>query len=191
MKTLLETDRLILRALDDNHWCEVLSFLEKGRHIFERYEATKVPMYYTELYQKGILTQEYTATLGNRYVRYYISLKDEINADEKSERIIGTVSCGCLSAEPYSCGTVGYKFDEDYWHKGYAREAVSCVIDEVFKELKLHRIIAYVMEGNEPSIKLLENMGFRLEGLCEKNIKVNGTWQNHRLYAMINPYEEM
>ena len=179
----METDRLILRVLDENYCSNVLAFLEKGRHIFEKYEAAKVPMYYTEIYQKGVLSQEYTATLGNRYVRYYVSLRD--NPDV----IIGTVSCGSLSTEPFCCGTLGYKFDEDYWHKGYAREAISCVMDAVFTELNLHRIIAYVMEENVPSIKLLENMGFRLEGLCEKNIKVNGTWQNHRLYAMLNPYE--
>ena len=183
MKTLLETDRLIMRVLDDNYWQPVLNFLKKGSHIFEKYEASKAPLYYTEIYQKGVLSQEYTATLGNRYVRYYISLK------EQPEVIIGTVSCGGLSAEPYCCGTIGYKFDEDYWHKGYAREAVSCMLDEVFRELKLHRVIAYVMEGNEPSIRLLETMGFRLEGLCEKNIKISGEWQNHRLYAMLNPYE--
>lgn len=185
MKNLLETDRLILRVLDDNYWRPVLAFLEKGRHIFELYEASKAPLYYTEIYQKGVLLQEYTATLGNRYVRYYISLK------EKPEEIIGTVSCGGLSAEPFSCGTLGYKFDEDYWHRGYAREAIGCVVKEIFLELKLHRVIAYVMESNEPSIKLLENMGFRMEGLCEKNIKVNGTWQNHWLYAMLNPYEDI
>ena len=183
MKILLETDRLILRVLDDNYWREVLSFLEKGRHIFELYEAEKVPMYYTEIYQKGVLSQEYAATLGNRYVRYYVSLK------ENQDVIIGTVSCGSISAEPFRCGTIGYKFDEDYWHKGYAKEAVSRVIDEIFNELGLHRLVANVMETNEPSIKLLENMGFRLEGLCEKNIRVNGAWQNHRLYAMLNPYE--
>lgn len=172
-----------VRALDDNHWKKVLSFLEKGRHIFEKYEPRKVSMYYTEIYQKGVLSQEYTATLGNRYVRYYISLKDN------PEIIIGTVSCGNISSDPFACGTIGYKFDEDYWHRGYAREAIGKVMDEIFKELGLHRLVANVMEGNEPSIKLLENMGFRLEGLCEKNIKVNGTWQNHRLYAMLNPYE--
>jgi RimJ/RimL family protein N-acetyltransferase len=47
------------------------------------------------------------------------------------------------------------------------------------------------MEGNEPSIKLLEAVGFSLEGLCEKNLKVKGVWKTHRLYALLNPYEEL
>ena len=183
MKIMLETDRLILKALEEQDWRIVLSFLEKGRHIFEQYEASKAPMHYTEIYQRGVLNQEYNATLSNRYVRYYVFLK------EAPKTIIGTVSCGSIATEPFNCGTIGYKFDKDYWNKGYAREAIGCTIDEIFKELRLHRLIANVMETNEPSIKLLENMGFRLEGLCEKNIKVNGVWQNHRLYAMLNPYE--
>ena len=184
MKVLLETDRLILRVLDDEYVGPVLAFLKKGRHIFEKYEAEKVPLYYTELYQKGVLSQEYSATLGDRYVRYYVSLK------EKPEQVIGTVSCGSISTEPFCCGTLGYKFDEEFWHKGYAREAISKVMDEIFLYLKLHRLIAHVLEDNEPSIKLLERIGFRLEGLCEKNIRVNGQWKNHRLYAILNPYED-
>ena len=64
------------------------------------------------------------------------------------------------------------------------------MVGEVFKELKLHRLIAYVMEHNAPSIKLLEAVGFRMEGLCEKNLIVNGVWENHMLYAMLNPDEE-
>ncbi len=183
MEILLETERLILKALNEDDWRKVLSFLEKGKDIFEQYEAAKAPMYYTEIYQKGVLNQEYNATLSNRYVRYYVFLKDE------PRMVIGTVSCGGMSSEPFNCGTIGYKFDKDYWNRGYAREAVSCTINEIFKKLPIHRLIANVMEDNVPSIKLLENMGFRLEGLCEKNIRVNGTWRNHRLYAMLNPYE--
>ncbi len=183
MKSVLETDRLILKALDEDDWKCVLDFLEKGRHIFERFEAEKVPLYYTKLYQKGVLANESAATRGDRYIRYYVFLK------EQPEVVVGTVSCGNIMGEPHSVGTLGYKFDEDYWHQGYASEAITKVLSEVFAQLKLHRVMAYVMEGNIPSIKLLERLGFRLEGLCEKNLKVNGQWENHRLYAMLNPYE--
>ena len=183
MKVVLETDRLILKALDESSWKCVLAFLEKGRHIYEKYEAEKVPIYYTKLYQKGVLSSESAATRGDRYVRYYVFLKGQPDV------VIGTVSCGNIMSEPHSNGTLGYKFDEDYWHNGYATEAITAVLNEIFIHLKLHRVMAYVMEGNEPSIKLIERLGFRLEGLCEKTLKVNGRWENHRLYAMLNPYE--
>ena len=183
MEMTLETDRLMLRALKDKEWQKVLNFVEKGRDIFEKYEVSKPPLYYSKIYQKGVLEQEYNAMLGNRYVRYYVFLKEE------PDIVIGTVSCGNITSDPFCSGTLGYKFDKDYWHKGYATEAISWTVEQIFKELCLHRIIANVMETNNPSIKLLENMGFRLEGLCEKNIRVNGVWQNHRLYAMLNPYE--
>lgn len=184
MKLCVETDRLILRALDESSCDMVLSFLCKGKDIFEKYEMARPPLYYTPMYQKSILAQEYTATLSNRYVRYYVFLKDDPSV------VIGTVSCGSIIGEPYCCGTMGYKFDKDYWHKGYAREALRAVIEEIFQEIKLHKLIAYVMEGNMPSIELLEAVGFSLEGLCEKNLKVNGVWETHRLYGLLNPYEE-
>lgn len=185
MKVLIETERLVLRALDDSSENRriVLNFLNKGRDIFEKYEMAKVPMYYTEVYQKNVLSTEFSATLGNRYVRYYVFLKGN------PDIVIGTVSCGSITPEPYCAGTIGYKFDEDYWHMGYAREALRAVLEEIFAELKLHRLIAYVMETNVPSVKLLESVGFRMEGLCERNLKVNGVWENHLLYAILNPYE--
>ena len=83
-----------------------------------------------------------------------------------------------------------YQTIKEMLEDGYAREALRAVIEEIFEEIKLHRLIAYVMEGNEPSIKLLEAVGFSLEGLCEKNLKVNGVWETHRLYGLLNPYEE-
>lgn len=183
MKILVETERLILKALNEDDCHQVLDFLSKGREIFEKYEMAKVPLYYSDTYQKSVLSQEFSATVSNRYVRYYIYLK------EMPQIIIGTVSCGSITGEPYCCGTIGYKFDKDFWHKGYAREALRAVIEEIFSEIKLHRLIAYVMEDNEPSIKLLEAVGFELEGICERNLRVNGVWRNHRLYALLNPYE--
>lgn len=184
MKVCVETDRLSLRVLDEGGCDMVLSFLSKGRDVFEQYEMKRPPLYYTPIYQKSVLNQEHMATLGNRYVRYYVFLKEDPTV------VIGTVSCGNIMGEPYCCGTIGYKFDKAYWHQGYAREALRAVIEEIFQEIKLHRVIAYVMEENEPSIKLLEAVGFSLEGLCEKNLKVNGVWQTHRLYGLLNPYEE-
>lgn len=184
MKDIIETDRLILKNLNEFNVNKVLDFLEKGRHIFENYEMEKVPIYYTDLYQRNVLSQEYTATKNNRYVRYYVFLK------EQPDVIIGTISCGSITPDPYECGTIGYKFDEDYWHRGYARESLRAVIEEIFAEIKLHRLIAYVMDDNIPSCKLLEAVGFEVEGVCKKNLKVNGVWKNHILYALLNPYEE-
>ena len=76
MKVLVETERLILRSLDGDHSAEVLDFLYKGRELFEKYEMTKAPLYYSEMYQKSVLSQEHAATLNNKYVRYYVYLKN-------------------------------------------------------------------------------------------------------------------
>ena len=37
---------------------------------------------------------------------------------------------------------------------------------------------------NEASIRMLEGAGFRREGLARNYLKINGTWQDHLLYAL-------
>ena len=55
----------------------------------------------------------------------------------------------------------------------------------MFDDLKLHRIEAFVMPENNPSIKLLESLYFQKEGLLQKNAKIQGHWEDHILYGLV------
>ena len=79
----------------------------------------------------------------------------------------------------------GYKFDPEFWHKGYAREAMSFGISLMFNELNLHRVEAYVMKENIASIRLLSALDFQLEGICQKSIRIRGKWEDHMLFALV------
>lgn len=59
----------------------------------------------------------------------------------------------------------------------------------VFEELKLHRIEAPIMPRNETSINVVSKLGFTNEGIAKKLIKVNGIWEDHIRWALINDYE--
>jgi ribosomal-protein-alanine N-acetyltransferase len=47
-------------------------------------------------------------------------------------------------------------------------EALSAIIDFGFGEMELNRLEAVVMPENTASIKMLEKLGFRKEGLLEE-----------------------
>ena len=47
-------------------------------------------------------------------------------------------------------------------------EALSAIIDFGFGEIELNRLEAVVMPENTASIKMLEKLGFRKEGLLEE-----------------------
>ena len=63
--------------------------------------------------------------------------------------------------------TIGY-FLEEHWGQGIASEAVSIVIEFLFKKVNINRIQAEVMPANEPSKRVLLKNGFIREGLLRQ-----------------------
>lgn len=83
-----------------------------------------------------------------------------------------------------SC-TLGYWMGEPHAGKGVMSKAVKRIVPYVFNDLKLHRLEAAAISTNRPSISLLEKCGFQFEGKVRKYLKINGEWQDHRLYSIL------
>ena len=49
----------------------------------------------------------------------------------------------------------------------------------------LHRVEAACIPTNLASVRLLEKSGFRREGYARSYLCINGTWQDHLLYARL------
>ena len=49
----------------------------------------------------------------------------------------------------------------------------------------LHRVEAACIPTNNASIRLLEKTGFVREGFAREYLCINGTWQDHLLYARL------
>jgi ribosomal-protein-alanine N-acetyltransferase len=69
--------------------------------------------------------------------------------------------------------------------RGYMTAAVRALIPVVFDVLRLHRLEAACIPTNLASIRLLEKTGFRREGYARGYLCINGTWQDHLLYARL------
>lgn len=67
---------------------------------------------------------------------------------------------------------IGYLFARDIWGQGIAREAVAAVIANLFAEGQ-RRIFADTDPDNAGSIRLLERLGFTLEG------RLRAEWHTH------------
>jgi ribosomal-protein-alanine N-acetyltransferase len=175
-----ETNRLLLKVLGPDYAEQVLDFYLEDQELFERYEADRSPNFYTKEHHAHLLEVEYRLILKMQLVRFYVFLKED------PEHIIGTVSLYDL-ALPYSRGEVGYKFSSRYHHRGYASEAMEKLIDIAFTELHVHRLCARVLEQNTPSIRLLEALGFKKEGICRDYMCLKGQWLDHLQYSLIVP----
>jgi ribosomal-protein-alanine N-acetyltransferase len=72
-------------------------------------------------------------------------------------------------------------------HRGYATEALQFLTDQIFGDMKLHRITAWVLPDNRPSIRLLERIGFAYEGISRGYLYMHGEWMDHAQYSMLSP----
>lgn len=67
---------------------------------------------------------------------------------------------------------IGYLIAPDLWGAGIAREAVAAVVAQLFAEGQ-RRVFADVDPDNDGSIRLLERLGFTLEG------RLRAEWHTH------------
>jgi len=81
--------------------------------------------------------------------------------------------------------TLGYWIGAPYARKGFMRDALSAAAPFIFDHLRLHRVEAACLPHNLASMKLLDQSGFSREGLARRYLKINGAWQDHVTFALI------
>jgi RimJ/RimL family protein N-acetyltransferase len=105
-----------------------------------------------------------------------------------SGKVIGNVY---LAEQDCRNWEIGYVFNQNYWHNGYASEAVREMMNWAFSEKNAHRITAMCNPLNVASWKLLERIGMRREGHLKSNVffnkDANGSpiWQDTYEYAVL------
>lgn len=82
---------------------------------------------------------------------------------DASDRLIGT--CGfCSWSLAHAHAELAYDLAPAYWGRGLMRRAVEQVLSWAFDTAHFHRVHAFVMTSNAPSIRLLEALRFEREG---------------------------
>jgi RimJ/RimL family protein N-acetyltransferase len=59
-------------------------------------------------------------------------------------------------------------YDDEYWSKGYGKEATSLMVEYGFDILNLNRIQLHVSSENEKGIKAYQKAGFSVEGVLRE-----------------------
>jgi ribosomal-protein-alanine N-acetyltransferase len=152
---VIETERLVLReiTLDDAEWyLEHFSRKEvvegQGFPAPESLEAAKKEL---ETFIVGVFRER----MG---FRWGITLKG-------SRRLIGSLGFYRWVQPTGHMAEMGYDLQADHWSKGIMSEAMNAVIDFGFERMKLNRIEATAMPHNVRSRRLLERLGFKMEGV--------------------------
>lgn len=174
MKFQLGSTRLILRTFEEK---DIGSFSAyRSDPEIARYQGWKAPY---SLEQAATFIEKMSEkTPGKPDQWYQLALELKSNG-----QMIGDctfhLSKDCQQAE------IGMTVARSYQGKGYASEAVSCMLNYLFSQLELHRVYANVDPRNTASIRMLTKLGFRHEGLFRQSTWLKGEWVDEDWYALL------
>jgi ribosomal-protein-alanine N-acetyltransferase len=104
--------------------------------------------------------------------------------DGAGTRILGRVALTHVVRRAEQSAALGYWIDVDHQRRGLMTESVAGTLGFAFGPAGLRRVQASVMPRNVASVRLLQQLGFRVEGFAERYLKIAGRWEDHLLFAL-------
>ena len=80
---------------------------------------------------------------------------------------------------------IGYCLHPDSWNHGYMTEAARALIGFGFRDWDMHRVFSRVDPENLGSIRVVEKCGMRLEGHLLKSDWIKGEWRDMLVFAVL------
>lgn len=105
-------------------------------------------------------------------------------AERAGDAMIGTTTLFSLSG-PHRRAEIGYSLLSAHQGQGHALEALQLALSHAFDVLGLERIEADIDPRNSASIRLVERLGFRREGLLRQRWRVDGEVCDSYFYGLL------
>lgn len=172
----LRGKNIVLRNLTPSSSEEILEYYERNKKHLTPFEPTRDSSFYTLETQKRILNKSYKDFLGGTNIDLGIF---------KEDKLIGIIKISRILHGSFKNGMLGYSIDKDEQGKGYMKESVNLLLKYAFDECDLHRIEASALVNNERSRAVLKKCGFKLVGINEKYLLINGKWEDHVTYYIV------
>ena len=169
----LTTDRLILRKMLVSDYKDMFDYSsrpETSRYLlWTPHDSPKFSKRYLSYLQGQYRDENF----------YDFALEDKA-----TKKMIGT--CGFTSFDlENNAAEVGYVLHPEYWGKGLAAEALKRLMRFGFTELRLHRLIAKIIDENEASKRVAEKCGFRHEATHKNSMMIKGEYRTICEYAIL------
>jgi ribosomal-protein-alanine N-acetyltransferase len=172
-----------------------------GRHVFLRHPAMGDYSAWAELramsrqhltvWEPQWARDELTRSAFRRRLRQY---QRELRDDQgyaflifrhADSTLLGGLSISNVRRGVAQAASVGYWIGAPHVRRGHMTDAVGAVLPFAFATLGLHRLEAACLPHNLASTRVLEKVGFKREGMARRYLKINGIWQDHDLFALL------
>lgn len=175
----LTGNKISLRFFEEQDVQSLLDLHIRNREFFQKYSPIFQEETYTFEGVRHIIREAAAQREADKNYSFGIFARE-------SNELVGEISLARVVRGPLQRCMIGYSLDSQHNGKGYATEAVSLAVEFAFIELKLHRVEAGVSPSNAGSMRVLEKAGFHKEGLEQKGVLINGSWEDHFIYAIIS-----
>ncbi|MBJ6799027.1 GNAT family N-acetyltransferase [Geomonas propionica] len=169
----LHTERLVLRQIVPSDADDLFGIFSDAEimHYWSCRPYTSV-----EQAHKLIESMELTADNGIG-IHWAITLAGD-------DRLIG--KCGYNEwRKVHRRGDVSYLLARDFWEQGIVSEALRAMLDYGFSSMNLHSVEAGVTPGNDASTRMLERLGFRLEGHLRESFWAEDRFVDSLIYSLL------
>ena len=99
-------------------------------------------------------------------------------------RLAGQITAGPIQYGAMRTAVLGYWIDRREAGRGVVPRAVAMLIDHLFAELGMHRIEVTVRPENLASLRVVDKLHLRPEGMRRAAIHVDGAWRDHLVFAL-------
>lgn len=106
------------------------------------------------------------------------------DSEDAAERLIGQVTVGPIIGGSARSTSIGYWMDQGHAGRGLMTAAVALACDHLFISRGLHRVEISIRPENAASLRVVEKLGFRQEGLRERFLHIAGEWRDHHSFAL-------
>ena len=170
----LETERLILRRVDNNDYKEVLPL----RSNPETMKYIPRPLLKNQDDALAHILMIETKIQNNEGINWAITVKGD-------PKLIGVIGHYRIQLENYRA-EIGYMILPEFNGQGIVTEAVKEVVKYGFEIMKLHSIEAVIDPDNVASANVLKKNGFVKEAHLKENEFHEGRFYDSVIYSILN-----
>jgi ribosomal-protein-alanine N-acetyltransferase len=128
--------------------------------------------------------QNFENTLENQNIRHicneYVTILKSTNLP------IGIVDYDVqLQHENGGIIEIGYFIKPEYWGQGFGLEMAKSLIDYVYVNTNVHKVIASCNSSNMKSENIMKKLGMLKEGVFRKSRYKNNRWEDETKYGLL------
>ncbi len=103
---------------------------------------------------------------------------------ETGGRLVGQMHLFGIAWGSFRSASAGYWVAKSVAGQGIMPLALAAACDHAFIALGLHRVEVNIRPENTASLRVVEKLGFRDEGMRLRYLHIAGEWRDHRSFAL-------